>query len=218
MLDEIAYSQQPDRMIMMMDDDYGIDLMRDLAEYATQQAKDTIPKISGTLAGSVRPVYGVNYWGIFFPNRRLWFLEQGTNPFTMNSLAGKVIPMWVDDPTGEEAREIGRKAKTRITVDGRRQTLIFRKAAKKGARKTVIRKGVKKSVPRSYPGAPGRISNRLNSGRIGTPNGGVRWRHPGIGPRHYLNNSMETTCLAFGVKPEVVKLVDSATFSTATRS
>lgn len=217
MLPERYYSHRPDRVVMVLDGDYGPELTQDLAEYAVQTAKNIMPKISGRLATTLRPVFGNGYWGIYFPDNKVWFLEQGTNPFTMKSLAGKTIPMWVDDPDGSVAKAEGKKTKTRITIDGRRQALIFRRAAKQGQRKTVIRRGRPVDVPMSYPGAPGRIGNRLSSGRIGVPNVGVRWRHPGIQGRRYLNNAMDTTAYEFGLAPGLISFVDSATFATATR-
>ena len=203
---------------MRTDDTVDATQNEEMAQYAVAQCKGMLPKISGALSMTLRPIFGESYFGIFFPDKKMWYLERGTNPFTMNSLAGKLIPMWVDDEDGDEAKQIGPKAKTRITVDGRRQTLIFRRAAKKGQRKMVMRKGVMRSVPMSYPGAPGRISNRGGNGRIGSPNGGVRWRHPGITSRGYLNDSMLITALNFGMEPDDLLLVDAATFSTATRS
>lgn len=217
-LPEKQYAVQPDRIIMMMDDDYGPELMEDLSNFAVQTARDIMPKITGALSTTLRPVYGATYWGIYFPDKRSWYLEQGTNPFTMNSLAGKVIPMWVEDPDGLVAREEGPKAKRRVTADGRRQTLIFRRAARKGQRKMAMRNGRMIDVPMSYPGAPGRISNRLRSGRIGVPNVGVRWRHPGIRARHYLNDAMDISAQNFGIMAQDLILVDSATLLIATRS
>jgi hypothetical protein len=218
MLPMNSRSPRPDRMVMTLDDEYGIDLTENLADYAVEAAKRNMPKITGSLSMTLRPVFGPSHWGIYFPDKRAWYLEMGTNPFTMNSLAGKTIPMWVDDPDGSVAKKEGKKAKTRVTVDGRRQTQIFRRAANKGQRKTVVRRGVTRTVPMSYPGAPGRIGNRLSSGQIGSPNVGVRWRHPGISGRLYMNSAMEEASLAFGLRPGSVYLVDSATYSSVTRS
>lgn len=216
-LPERYYSLRPDRIVMVFDENESLQTTQNLAESAVDYARAYMPRITGSLARSLLPIYGPNFWGIYFPDKRAWFLEQGTNPFTMNSLAGKTIPMWIDDPDGEQAKEIGRKAKTRITEDGRRQTLIFRKAAARGSRKWIRRRGVLVSVPRSYPGAPGRISNRGDGGRISSPNGGVRWRHPGIIGRGYLNQAMTDAASDYGVEPKELRLIDSATYSTATR-
>jgi hypothetical protein len=217
-ISERHYSRIPDRILMILPEAVSLDVTSGMASRAVQYAQQSMPKISGRLAGTILPVYSATYWGLYFPDRRAWYLEQGTRPFTMNSLAGKTIPMWVDDPDGSVAKEEGRKAQTRITVDGRRQTLIYRKAAKKGERKWVRRGGRMVSVPRSYPGAPGRIGNRLSNGQIGSPNVGVRWRHPGINGRQYLNRAMEAAAMDYGIVPDSFRLVDSATFSMATRS
>jgi hypothetical protein len=205
-------------MIMIIEGMNDITYTEMLATAAVQAAKDRMPKITGHLASTLTPVFGPNFWGIYFPDKKTWFLERGTRPFTMNSLAGKVIPMWVDDSDGQLSKE-NKKAKTRITVDGRRQTLIFRKAAKKGERKNVIRDGKVTSVPRSYPGAPGRIGNpRGSGGRIAAGNSGVRWRHPGIEGRQYLNEAMEDTADMWGVEATDLYLIDAATYPTATKS
>lgn len=218
MLPERMMTQTPDRIIVITPGMDDIQYARFLAETAVQAAKDRMPKISGALAHTLSPVYGPNFWGIYFPDKKVWYLERGTRPFTMNNLAGKLIPMWVNDPNGEEAKRIGRKAKTRTTLDGRIQTLIFRKASNKGERKTIIRKGETVNVPRSYPGAPGRISVRSNSGRIGSGNNGVRWRHPGIAGRQYMNDAIQDTSEEYGVEANEVYLVDAATYPTATKA
>lgn len=210
-------SQSPDRIIVVMDDIHDTAYTEMLANAAVQAAKDRMPKITGHLATTLTPVFGPNFWGIYFPDKKAWFLERGTRPFTMNSLAGKVIPMWVDDPNGDEAKA-NKKAKTRITEDGRHQTLIFRKAANKGDRKNVMKNGKVVSVPRSYPGAPGRIGNpRGGGGRIAAGNSGVRWRHPGIDGRQYLNEAIEDTADIFGLDVDGVYLIDAATYPTATK-
>jgi hypothetical protein len=98
MLPMNSRSPRPDRMVMTLDDEYGIDLTENLADYAVEAAKRNMPKITGSLSMTLRPVFGTSHWGIYFPDKRAWYLEMGTNPFTMNSLAGKTIPMWVDDP------------------------------------------------------------------------------------------------------------------------
>jgi hypothetical protein len=218
MLPERMMTQTPDRMIMLMEDTYDLAFMEAMANAAVQAAKDRMPKITGHLASTLTPVFGPNFWGIYFPDKKTWFLERGTRPFTMNSLQGKTIPMWVDDPDGEISRK-NKKAKTRITVDGRRQTLIFRKAAHKGERKTIRRNGKIITVPRSYPGAPGRIGNpRGMGGRIASGNQGVRWRHPGIQARQYLNEAIEDTADMWGIDGGEVYLIDAATYPTATKA
>lgn len=217
MLPERRLALRPDRMIVVIEGEEELGVTEDLANRAVEYAQDMLPKISGRLAGSLLPTYSTNHWGIYFPDQRAWFLEHGTNPFTMRSLAGKTIPMWVDDPDGEVAKAEGRKAQTRVTVDGRKQTKIFRRAARIGQRKWVRRGGRLVSVPASYPGAPGRISSRMTNGQIAPGNVGVRWRHPGIGPRAYLNQAIEQAAADYAEDVEYVTLVDSATYSIATR-
>lgn len=141
-------------------------------------------------------------------NSYVWFQEKGIKPFTMRRLAGKVIPMWIDDPTGSE-RRANPKAKTRITANGRHQVLIFRKAAKMGAKKDVAIRDAQgrilrhKRVPQSYPGAPGRIARTTFHETYGTHTGkiaklvprahvGVRWRHPGIVGREFIEYSIQS--------------------------
>lgn len=125
------------------------------------------------------------------------------------TLTHNTIPMWIDDPTGAEHRA-NPKAKTRITESGRRQVLIFRKAAKPGERKRVAvrdrsgRLRYWRDVPKSYPGAPGRISHRgfdevrsSTTGRIAKlvsrPHVGVRWRHPGLVGREFMQYAIQET-------------------------
>jgi hypothetical protein len=210
MLVEQSMSQTPDRMLALIDT-ANPHATSDLAQFAVEAARANMPRITGHLASTLMPAFGPNFWGIAFPDKRVWFLEQGTNPFTMNSLAGKTIPMWVDDPDGLQAKQ-NPKAETRFTEDGRKQIKIFRKAAKKGTRKNIVRNGKIVSVPASYPGAPGRIGGRTGAGRIASGNAGVRWRHPGIESRFYLNQAMESTAARYGITVPLVYLVDAATY------
>lgn len=180
---------------------------RVVAEEAVRICAQVSPKLSGASSRGFQPVWGEGYFGIFFSHPYVFFQDQGINPFTMRRLAGKTIPMWVNDPTGEVERKNPR-AKKRVTADGRRQVLIFRKAAPIGSRKTVIRNGVAVDVPRSYPGAPGRISVREPrdtvrrgtrvGGRIARGNVGVRWRHPGLGKRSFIRYSLVTAAQLHG--------------------
>lgn len=130
------------------------------------------------------------------------------------TLTHNTIPMWVDDWTGELHRA-NPKAKTRITANGRRQILIFRKAGKIGARKRVAVRDAKgrlvrwRDVPQSYPGAPGRISHRewmppdKTTGRISRlisrPHVGVRWRNPGLVPREFMQHAIQTVAREYGI-------------------
>jgi hypothetical protein len=141
--------------------------------------------------------------GMASHNSYTWYQDNGIRPFTLYALAGKTIPMWVDDPTGTE-RLRNPKAQTRVTLSGKVQILIFRRAAQIGQRKTVRTKVAgqweTRTVPLSYPGAPGRIGRReagrpytsigRTGGQIASGNVGVRWRHPGAAPRKFLNRAM----------------------------
>lgn len=202
---ELVLTPSPDRVVMLQP---GMDAddMRVLAEAATMMAQSYMPKLTGAAAANMEPVWGEGYFGIFFPDKRVWYQDHGIRSFTMRNLAGKTIPMWIDDPSGAE-RAKNPKAKVRTTATGRVQVLIFRRAAQKGQRmlRTTSKggKSIVKSVSRSYPGAPGRISRRQGPssaikgvsdggtpGRIAMGNIGVRWRHPGIAPRLFLNHSL----------------------------
>jgi hypothetical protein len=230
LLPEAQTCKEPDRILILVDPEAGLspDV---LAAQALFTAVSVMPKVTGYMVSTLRAIHDDTFFGIYFPDRRVWFQEQGIRPFTMHHVAGKVIPMWIEDPTGAE-RKANPKAKTRQTMDGRTQVLIFRKAAEKGARKTVRRKlpgdGVRTvSVPASYPGAPGRIARREASapsttagrtgGRVARGNVGVRWRHPGIVGRHFLNYAMTTTAWDAGLDPDQIYLADSVTLFTLLR-
>jgi hypothetical protein len=185
----------PDRLVMIVD---GLDhnTAQIVARSAVFYARAKAPKLTGASARRFEPIFGDGFFGIHWMNSHVWFQNRGIRPFTMRNLAGKTIPMWVDDPGGEERRK-NPKAKTRVTASGKRQTLIFRKAAKRGQRKKVKQPdGTTRDVPASYPGAPGRIGARNPKypwampgrvfGGIATGNVGVRWRHPGLSPRSFL--------------------------------
>jgi hypothetical protein len=177
-----------------------------LAKQAAAFTRAIAPKLSGRGAAGIKPYWGRGFFGIRWDHSYMWYQEKGTNPFTMRSLAGKTIPMWIDDPTGSE-RRANPKAKTRIVANGRTQVLIFRKAAKIGSRKRVAVRDGKgrllrhKTVPRSYPGAPGRIARTTYHEQYGThtgkiakllprPHVGVRWRNPGIVGREFMHYSL----------------------------
>lgn len=208
--------RSPDRLYMEMDT--GDDAVNGaLAELAVILARQFAPKLSGEGAAGLYPLWGPDHIGIGWDHPRMWMQEIGTNPFTMRNLQGKTIPMWLDDPRGV-LRAQNPKAKTRVTVNGRVQVLIFRKAAKVGSRKDVQRKigGVMQTVnvPRSYPGAPGRIATReaaapqTTQGKIGGAiarrNIGVRWRHPGLSPRSFMLRGMVEACRRQGITPTPV--------------
>lgn len=184
-----------------------------LANKALISAKKEAPKLSGRSSDRFSAIWGPGYFGIEFKDAYVWFQEHGIRPFTMRNLAGKTIPMWIDDPSGKLASE-NPKAEKRTTKSGKRQVLIFRRAAKLGARKTTRRRvsghWVNLDVPASYPGAPGRIASREaarpDTKESGTPGGirrfnvGVRWRHPGLAPRGFLHHSVVSTAQAAGYR------------------
>ena len=220
---ELHISERPDRLIVVIPGMRPAQARR-IALDAVKLARRSAPKLSGQSARRMQPLYGKGYYGIFFGGTPLWFQENGIRPFTMNALAGKVIPMWIDDPTGVE-RAKNPKAKTRRTASGKMQVLIFRKAAQRGQRKTVKRRNKvtgqieTTSVPMSYPGAPGRIGNREMSrpltrsgklgGQIAGGNVGVRWRHPGITPRKFMNNALTLASGMHGIAPTRIYVADS---------
>lgn len=190
---------------------------RRLAEEACQYARSLSPKMSGNSSAKIYPVWAEGLFGVQWEHPYLWYQEAGIRPFTNRSLAGKTIPMWVNDPKGEERRK-NPKAETRQTVDGRTQVLIFRRAAKMGQRKNAWRnvngQMVRRQVPASYPGAPGRIAvNRSqgimrvgdidptskNPGNIAKRNVGVRWRHPGLDPSRFLAKALYSAAVNNGL-------------------
>lgn len=193
-------------------------LTRILSLQAAASARLLAPKLSGEGAQGIKTYFGDGFFGVRWDRAYLWYQEQGINPFTMTKLAGKTIPMWVDDPLGEEARA-NPKAKRRITETGRKQVLIFRKVGKIGARKAVVQRDAsgrivnRRSVPQSYPGAPGRIVQRSygfkdvqygHTGRIArlAPRAhvGVRWRHPGIVGREWMQYSLQQVGQMAGIE------------------
>jgi hypothetical protein len=218
-LPEDRLCPEPDRIIALVP---GVVFTDDLATKAVDIARQVMPKVTGYLSTTLRPTHGVGWFGIYFPDRRIWFLEQGTRPFTMRSLQGKTIPMWVDDPTGAE-RRANPKAQTRFTVDGRTQVLIFRRVGVKGAQRglKVGRGGAR------YPGAPGRIARReapkpfttagRTGGRIARGNIGVAWRNPGMTGRQFLNMAVAITCAEAGLEVDQLYLADDPTLFTLIR-
>lgn len=182
-----------------------------LATIAVAHARRNAPKLTGHAASTFVGVFGENFFGVHWTEDYVWFTEAGTRPFVMRKLAGKTIPMWLDDPTGEiKARNP--KAHTRI-LSGRPQTLIFRRAAPIGQRKLVRRerRGVTRTVdvPASYPGAPGRIARRVapapenregyRGGQVSPGNVGLRWYHPGIMARRPIEQALRLAARDGGV-------------------
>lgn len=135
------------------------------------------------------------------------------------TLTHNTIPMWIDDPTGSEAAK-NPKAQRRITASGKKQILIFRRAAKHGEMKTVRRKVRGKwqtrLVNKHYPGAPGRIALReakkpfttpgRTPGAVAPQNVGVWWHNPGISPRMFANHAMTTVAQRRGIIPSRIYL------------
>jgi hypothetical protein len=209
----------PDRMIMLFRD-LDEDEARGLAWDALYRARQRMPRVTGTTAQQISPIYGRRWFGLSFPPIA-WYMEHGTGPRTMANLAGKTIPMWITDTDGSARRE-NPKAEVRVTEDGRTQVRIFRRAAKIGARvqKTRQRHGrtVSYSAPASYPGAPGRINRRVpgtpwtpaggRGGAVAGGNGGVRWRHPGIKSMQFMNSALAETAFDAGLIVEPVYAVD----------
>lgn len=181
---------------------YSAAQCRRMSMAALAHVRKISPKLTGQGSLGLKPYWGEGYFGIEWPQHLdyMWIQEAGSRPFTMKSLAGKTIPMWINDPTGKVARE-NPKAERRVTASGKRQVKIFRKVAKIGQRKRVaVRDGSGRlirwrDVPASYPGAPGRINRRGEGGRIVThpPAGhqGVRWRNPGLHPRQFMEHSLQ---------------------------
>lgn len=203
-------SVAPDRLYV---DVPGLEVneARRLSRQAVTIARALAPKMSGAGAASIQPYAGTGFFGLRWERPYMWEQESGARPFTMRTLAGKTIPMWVDDPTGQQ-HAANPKAKTRITASGRKQILIFRRAGKIGARKTVVRRDAQgrlqvRDVPQSYPGAPGRISHRevtayppyATTGRIAKlvtrSHVGVRWRHPGIQGRQFMHFALQSVAV-----------------------
>lgn len=187
------------------------------AQLAVRHAQALCPKLTGTGASGIRPIFGEGYFGLTWEMPYIWIQNQGARPFLMRSLAGKTIPMWLDDPTGALQRD-NPKAQTRVTASGRPQVLIFRRAAPIGSRKVVKRKGpggaiLSVDVPASYPGAAGRIANREAAspyttegrlgGRISRGNIGIRWYFPGLSPRNFLEEGLHRAATDVGARGHI---------------
>ena len=222
---ELILSPAPDRAFMVIKGLSRADAY-EMALEAVAEARRKMPKLTGASADRLEPLYDKGLFGILWQDSYVWYQDHGIRPFTMNNLAGKTIPMWVNDPSGA-LRAKNPKAKTRTTVDGRVQTLIFRKVAVKGQSKqkyvTNPKTGRRELVgnkPASYPGAPGRINVRnakgaLSSdgakigGQIGKGNVGVRWRHPGLAPKLFINNALTLVSQWNGIIPVRIYVTDA---------
>jgi hypothetical protein len=219
-----AGTRAPDRVVMVVNGLSGND-GRWMAAAAVRYARAHAPKLTGDSARTITPIYGKGYFGLRWSEERVWFQNAGVRPFLMRSLAGKTIPMWIDDPTGTE-RNRNPKAETRTTPTGRVQVLIFRRAANPRETKLAERrrrvngkmKTVTVAVPKSYPGAPGRIATRpvtnpnvpedelKSTGRIARQNVGIRWYFPGLTPRNFLQNGLVEACNKFDVLPGAIHI------------
>lgn len=179
------------------------DLPVEVAFRASVQAqalvKEMAPKVSGRGAASLRPAHGEGWFGLYFPpaTSYMMLVNEGTKPRIMTSLAGKTIPMWINDPDGSMAADIrpqDQASRVRITEDGRRQVKIFRKAAPIGSTKLAVRRdGSLTRVPRAYPGAIKRGADGRLAGRY--------WRHPGTTGRQFAQDALVLTADQMGLEP-----------------
>jgi hypothetical protein len=193
---EVQIAHRPDRLIMLAP---GVPApaARQIANAALRTARRLMPKLSGYAASRMFPIYGAGYFGIGWQDPYVWFQEQGIRAFTMRSLAGKTIPLWIDDPTGDMQLKYP-KARTRTTLSGKTQVLIFRKATRPGAPGRIATR--QSAVPWTTPGTRG--------GQIAPGNVGVRWRHPGLAPRLFLNHSLTMACQRAGIIPTRIYAAD----------
>jgi hypothetical protein len=219
-------TRAPDRVLMVING-LTITEARLMATQAVRYARAHAPKLTGVSARHIRPIAARGYFGMYWQEEQIWFQNAGVRPFLMRSLEGKTIPMWIDDPNGTE-RTKNPKAKTRTTVSGKTQVLIFRRAALKAV-DPKTKKPVKKMVTRtrggkpqramgvpSYPGAPGRIATRKaqapyatptqSIGKIAPRNIGVRWYFPGLTPRNFLQNGLVEACNSFNILPGAIHI------------
>lgn len=207
-------SGSPDRLVMRAE---GVaeQECQYLAIDAVYAARMTMPRVTGATANRLVPLFEEGWFGIYFPDAWTWFMEHGTEPRTMRSLAGKTIPMWVSDEDGQ-IRAQDKKARVRTTLDGRTQVLIFRRAAKIGQRKLTRRRnritGDMETTwtVASYPGAPGRINRRGPDGQIAAGNVGVRWRHPGLRSLQFLNAAIAGVAFRSNIPLTTIYATDGA--------
>ena len=141
---------------------------RIMGRQAVKSSKKNMPKY-WTARNKLLSVAGDGFFGVAWQDSYLWYQERGIKAFTMNSLKGKTIPMWVTDDDGSLRRQ-NPKIETKTDGEGYLRVLIFRRASK--------------------PGAPGRINVRRKNGQIGKGNVGVKWRHPGFVGRNYIYDAL----------------------------
>src|SRR5580658_6984428 len=114
--------RNPDRMIMIVPE-APQSLCEALANRAVLHAQYLAPKLSGRAADSIYPIVERSGFGVGWTVPWLWYQDQGVRPYLQRSLAGKTIPMWIDDPSGSVARD-NPKAEKRTTASGKPQVLI----------------------------------------------------------------------------------------------
>lgn len=205
---------------------------RDAAVRATVLARQYMPRATGGSAGTLSAIWGVGWFGVEWTHDSIWYQESGIRPFTMRSLAGKTIPMWVKDRDGEHRRK-NPSIETRVREDtGETEVKIFRRAANRGQRKMAWRQRggrmVRVDVPMSYPGAPGRIAvNRSrgimragdvnpdapNPGEIARGNVGVRWRHPGLDAGRHIMRGLSDAADEMGLTTTQVRYLRQGTLT-----
>lgn len=196
-------TEDPNCWVAVMPDEIPDNVAARLAESAVAMAREMVPRVTGASARRLRAVWGKRWYGIHDVSGNLRYGNRGTRPRVMRELENKTVPMWITDDDGSMTEKVPmhkRGEMTRVTEDGRRQVKIFRKAAPIGSRKTVTRNGRQVSVPRSYPGAPGRINRRDDIGKIAGGNVGVRWRHPGIQGRDYVGDAILYVADSVGIR------------------
>lgn len=142
-----------------------------MAERAVAAARFAMPR-GWSVKKRITPVYGEGYFGVAWQDAYLWYQERGIKAFTMRSLKGKTIPMWVRDFDGKLAAA-NPKIQRRREEDGSEKVLIFRKA--------------------TNPGQRGRIAKRDEKGRIQKGNIGVKWRHPGLEGGDWIYDAIHNT-------------------------
>ena len=176
----------PDGWVMPIGSDVPLEVADMAAQEAAALAREMAPRVSGQGARGLTPAFGDGWIGIWSRQSHMLHVNEGTRPRIMTELAGKTIPMWVNDRDGSMTESIPlakRAERTRVTEDGRRQVKIFRKAAPIGSTKIVPNaRGRLIQVPRAYPGARKRVSGRF-AGRY--------WRHPGISGQQFVQDALE---------------------------
>src|SRR5258708_17178289 len=151
---EFRIAAQPDRLLMIVPRLSGR-RARSIANEAVRLTRVFMPKLTGQAYNRIFPIYGKGYIGVGWLDSYVWLQENGIRPFTMVALSGKTIPMWVNDPTGTEQQRNPR-AKTRVTMSGIPQVLIFRRVARMGQTKVVRTKNkisgevTERTVPMCY--------------------------------------------------------------------